>query len=261
MRTGVALTGLAAATLLLLGVGCGGEGTEQAAVKAAVRDAFQTFNERDLEGFLGRITDNFYAPYFSKDDIRRRVASGKFSLGQPAVEVIEVRDIEIVGDSATTRVTAREGRVRSTETYKLIRNGDTWLLDGSEPLKVATPSGAVEVSVDLVEFGFALSESTLPSGDIAFQLTNAGRQAHEMVVIRLLEGVSIQEALKAEDLAALGVADFGSIAPVDPGGEATGIMEALEPGRYGYACFLPDAEDPEKTPHAFKGMAGEFRVE
>jgi len=35
----------------------------------------------------------------------------------------------------------------------------------------------------------------------------------------------------------------------------------LGPGRYLMVCFLPDANDPEMTPHAFKGMASVFRIQ
>lgn len=45
---------------------------------------------------------------------------------------------------------------------------------------------------------------------------------------------------------------------VKPGktGDKTLEME-LEPGRYGYVCFI---EAKDGTPHAFLGMAGEFVV-
>ncbi len=111
----------------------------------------------------------------------------------------------------------------------------------------------------LVEFAFNLTRLTFPAGDIAFQVHNDGKQPHQFGVAKLPEGVSLQQALEAEDDEALGLEDIAQFDPIPPGAEATWLLVDLEPGRYGYACFVIDPAD--NTPHSFKRMVGEFTVE
>ena len=119
----------------------------------------------------------------------------------------------------------------------------------------------IDKACRLVEFAFNLTTLSFPAGDVTFQASNDGEQPHEMIVAKMPEDVTLEEALQAEDVEALGVEDIAFFAPINPGAEATWTVTDLEPGRYAYVCFIPDEDDPEGTPHALKGMAGEFTVE
>jgi hypothetical protein len=39
------------------------------------------------------------------------------------------------------------------------------------------------------------------------------------------------------------------------------LLNDLAAGHYAFVCFFPDTDDPEMTPHAFKGMVSEFDVQ
>jgi len=260
-RVLVALVTVGLGTALLAGVACGGGGgDEEADIEAAIRSAVEAYNSGNGDDFLARITDNFLAP-FTKDEFREAVAAGEFAPGEPPLELSNITDVEVSGDSATAVTDIQEGRALTTQRLTLVRQADAWLLDGEEVLRVPAPEGATEVDMGLVEFAFNLAELTFPAGDVAFQAHNDGQQEHELGIVKLPEGVTLQEALEAEDLEAVGAEEVAFFEPIEPGAEASWIVEDLEPGRYGYACFIPDADDPEGTPHAFKGMVGEFTVE
>lgn len=260
------LIGALALLILALGLAaCGGGGgdKDEAAVRAAVLAFPDAYNSGDLEAVLALVSDDFPANVFgafgvtSKDDVRQE----GFTVGDPPFEDLQISNVEVSGDSATADTAHREGRAFFNERISLVKQGESWLLDDIEPLKVETPEGATEVDLSLVEFAFNLTELSYPAGDVAFQVRNDGQQPHEMAIAKLPEGLSLEEVLQSEDPEALGVEFPAFFFPIEPGTEATWTVLDLEPGRYGYACFVPDANDPEGTPHAFKGMVGEFTVE
>jgi len=282
-KTLLAVVTLAVGAALFLGVACGGDDDEEAAaptateavapsgdeaaVEQAGRAVADAYNSGDVEAFLTAVSDGFVANVFgsfgaaTKDDLRQAVASGDFSVGDPPFEDFQISKVTVSGDAATAEESHREGQALINETLSFVRQGESWLLDDIKPRRVDAPAGATEVELGLVEFAFNLTQLKFPAGDIAFQAHNDGKQPHQFGVAKLPEGVTLQQALEAEDDEALGLEDIAQFNPIPPGAEATWILEGLEPGRYVYACFVSDSEDPEGTPHAFKGMAGEFTVE
>ena len=279
----VALMALVLGGALLLGVACGGDDDEEAAapaatetaapsgdeadVEAAARAVAEAYNSGDVEVFLAKVSDDFVANVYgafgasNKDDARQAAATGEFKVGEPPFENLQVANATVSGDSATLDESHQELRSLINEKLTFVKVGETWLLDDIDPLKVAAPEGATEAELGMVEYGFNLETLSFPAGDVTFQARNDGRQAHNMFISKLPDGLSLDEALQAEDAEALGVEDITFFFPIDPGAEATWTVTELQPGRYGYACFMPDQTDPEGTPHAFKGMAGEFTVE
>jgi len=283
-KTLVALVAVALAGALFLSVACGGDDDEEAAapaatetaapsgdeadVEAAAQGAAQAYNSGDVEAFLATVSDAFVANVFgafgvsAKDDLRQAAASGDFSIGDPPFEDFQVSNVTASGDSATADDSHLEGRALINERLSFVRVGESWLLDDIDPTRVEAPEGAAEANVGLVEFAFNLDRLSFPAGDVTFQASDDGKQMHEMGIVKLPEGVTLQQALEAEDPeGTLGVTDVAFFAPIDPGDQATWTVTDLEPGRYAYACFIPDEDDPEGTPHALKGMVGEFTVQ
>ncbi len=126
-----------------------------------------------------------------------------------------------------------------------------------------TPEGVTDeieddanlVEISSTEYSFDVP-ATLEAGRTSFVLTNNGAQAHFMGIGKLVEGVTLEDALASED-------GSGTEAEWDSGLAAAGgedeevLTFDLEPGNYGMVCFIPDADG---TPHAFKGMAIPFTV-
>ena len=128
---------------------------------------------------------------------------------------------------------------------------------GGKPTKVSVPKASIIVTQ--VDYQFILSQRIEP-GLHTIEVMNHGTQPHELVVVKLLPGVTVREVL----------ASFEPGATVPPQGELvggiTGIEKgermhftgAFEPGRYGLICFVPDATG---QPHFLHGMTTEFTVE
>jgi hypothetical protein len=130
--------------------------------------------------------------------------------------------------------------------------------------ETSTDTGAPEgtdFTYVATEFAFDGPE-TLPAGDLTLTLDNQGEQNHEMAVVELLNGKSI------EDVNAL----FEKGMPKGPpewarevGGTfakpgKTGELETeMKPGNYVLLCFVSDKET--KQPHILHGMLTTVSVE
>lgn len=125
----------------------------------------------------------------------------------------------------------------------------------------ATPpaAGAQEVAVTAIDYAFEGVPETLEAGETTFVMQNDGEVRHELSFGKLLGDLSIEEVVQLPE------SQLGQeiermregIRPIEAG--ATGeVTIDLEPGRYGYVCFVAEGTG---RPHAFEGMVGEFTVE
>jgi hypothetical protein len=114
---------------------------------------------------------------------------------------------------------------------------------------------AQRVDVSAIDYDFIFDAPS--AGPVSFVMTNDGDEPHFMGIGKLRDGVTLQDALTADDPDE--VTEFIADSDVvGPGGEAVLTFENLEPGNYGMVCFIPT---PDGVPHAFEGMAVEFTVE
>ena len=84
------------------------------------------------------------------------------------------------------------------------------------------------VTVNMVEYAFQLSQSTIPSGQVTFVINNKGNEVHNFAIVGNKAGAQIA-----------------------PGTSETWTV-ALPPGTYNYHCDVPF--------HAERGMVGQFTV-
>jgi uncharacterized cupredoxin-like copper-binding protein len=84
------------------------------------------------------------------------------------------------------------------------------------------------VTVNMVEYAFQLSQSTIPSGQITFVINNKGNEVHNFAILGNKAGAQIA-----------------------PGTSETWTV-SLPPGTYNYQCDVPF--------HAANGMVGQFVV-
>jgi len=134
-----------------------------------------------------------------------------------------------------------------------------------KPLHVAAaPPRTAEMpsadqTITLADFSFELSHP-MKAGTRTIRVVNKGGQAHEVVVVKLSPGASIENFL---DAFRPGVAfspagkPIGGLVGLDPGREGYFRAE-FPPGRYGLLCFLPDLTT--RAPHFARGMLLEFEV-
>lgn len=129
-----------------------------------------------------------------------------------------------------------------------------------EPSGAAAPSG--DVTVDLVDFNFGM-QPEIKAGPKLWQISNKGTQWHEMGIIKLGEGVTIDDvlAMMASEEPTEGPPPFEEVAFFAPigAGETAWVNWDLPPGEYTVLCFLPDVNG-DMTPHLAHGMVAQLTV-
>lgn len=123
----------------------------------------------------------------------------------------------------------------------------------------APAGGPAEVAVTLGDFTIDVP-ATVPAGPVRFTATNTGAEEHQMALVRLAEGETVDDVLAA--VGADPVAAFEDLAFVGgPQGVAPGGTQAMEvdlpAGRYAALCFIPS---PDGVPHVMKGMVTELEA-
>jgi hypothetical protein len=115
-----------------------------------------------------------------------------------------------------------------------------------------------DVTLTLNDYAFTLSKP-LVAGRQLIKVENAAAQPHEVVLVQLAPGKTIEDLGKW-------VMDMKGPPPGKPFGGIPGFMKGkntffevnLEPGEYGMICFVPDAKDGK--PHFTHGMTSQFKV-
>ncbi|MDA0271127.1 MAG: hypothetical protein O2919_08835 [Chloroflexi bacterium] len=129
----------------------------------------------------------------------------------------------------------------------------------AEPVNEANaPASNVKISGG--DYLFEAPEKA-PSGKATIAFTNAGGEAHEVAIVKLNEGVSIQDylgALTAETPEGPPPGIFvGGVQGINSGETQTAVL-TFEKGSYGLLCFFSNAEG---VPHFALGMVGQINVD
>lgn len=98
-----------------------------------------------------------------------------------------------------------------------------------------------DIKVTMRDFSFDTPD-TLTPGQLTYQVTNRGAQAHEMVFLRLAGGKTWKDLmafLQTPQAATLPGSIVGGMSALSPGETAWVTMD-LVPGTYVILCFLPD---------------------
>ena len=133
------------------------------------------------------------------------------------------------------------------------------------PFTAAEASGAAaptpDVTVDLVDFSFAVP-AEVKSGPQVWQINNKGQQWHEMGILKLAEGTTVDDVLAMlQSDEQSGPPPFEAVAFWGPisAGETGYVTWDLPPGEYTLICFLPDLTG-DMNPHAAHGMVSTLTV-
>jgi uncharacterized cupredoxin-like copper-binding protein len=134
------------------------------------------------------------------------------------------------------------------------------------PFTAGEPSGATapaaDVTVDLVDFNFAIP-AEIEAGPQVWQISNKGEQWHEMAIVKLSEGTTIDDvlAMVQSEEEPSGPPPFEDVAFWSPNspGETGYVTWDLPAGEYTVICFLPDLAG-DFSPHAAHGMVANLTV-
>ena len=116
-----------------------------------------------------------------------------------------------------------------------------------------------DITIKLVDYAFE-NAKPITAGKHLIRIENDAAQDHELVLVRLAPGKSVQDvAAWLEKQAGPPPGEpLGGITAIHPGGYGF-ITTDLTPGDYGLICFIPDAKDGK--PHVMHGMLKQFKVE
>lgn len=97
---------------------------------------------------------------------------------------------------------------------------------------------------------------TIPTGRAIFRVANAGTVGHELLLVRLPEGLAgtLDEQLRSSHRRPV---ETVAMLPVDGPGQRTTFAADLAPGHYGLICYLRGDDD---VTHALKGMNSDLYV-
>lgn len=127
-----------------------------------------------------------------------------------------------------------------------------------------TSAPTADLSVELVDYAYVFDEGAATAGRHTVEILNSGPQeAHEVIIIKLNQGATVQDFLAATapdapsgpppgmPVAGTAALDMGEVAYLDL---------TLEPGAtYALICFLPSTQQGG-IPHFMLGMIGQFTV-
>lgn len=110
------------------------------------------------------------------------------------------------------------------------------------------------------DYSYEIDEPLTP-GRHVIRVENRASQPHEMVLVKLAPGKSVDDVLAFLDDGRQGDPPGRPIGGMQAltKGEVANVQVYLDPGRYGMICFVPDAGDG--APHFAHGMVDEFTVE
>ena len=132
-------------------------------------------------------------------------------------------------------------------------HGMTKSLRVADPDRSMTSAPAEDVTVSMKEFSYSFDRA-LTAGARTVLVRNDGTQAHELLLLKLAPGASVQDFLDLYDPGVsrnLAGRTIGGLTGLAPG--RTGVLPLrLEPGRYGILCFLADRQ--RRRPHFMDGM-------
>lgn len=130
-----------------------------------------------------------------------------------------------------------------------------------EPTSTPTEEAATE-TIDVVaeEYTFKGLPEKLAPGSYEFQLTNEGKEPHELALFRLKTDTPVPELIKLPQKQAEKQIEPVGFTFAKPGEDAKDpVVGELEAGEYAAVCFVPVKGNG--PPHAFKGMVHEMTVE
>jgi uncharacterized cupredoxin-like copper-binding protein len=132
---------------------------------------------------------------------------------------------------------------------------------GVEPGTPAVPAlPRADVSITMLDYGYHLPR--MRAGRQVIRVFNAGPQAHELVMVRLVPGRSARDAAEWAERGQTGAAPgvmVGGVAALTPGRVAQ-FTAVLTQGEYALICFVPDQRDGRGHPHTARGMIRQFSI-
>ena len=227
-------------------------------VTKALNEELAAEKSGNADAYLAHVTDK----WLKMMGYTREKVKADPSLFQ-SDDPITIEQVRVRGDKASVDITGIEGGLDYQPYVNVVKQDGTWKLDEIHIKSPASiPSGAKTAKMDLADFSFAFNPKDITSQQVTvLRLDNKGKQPHMVGLLKLPANADFQALLRS-DQEMPGVEFIGVAYLLNAGEKADVVVkEKLSSGRYAFVCYVPDLDDPESTPHAFKGMATDFKVD
>jgi hypothetical protein len=180
--------------------------------------------------------------------------------------IVAVEDItQSAGDRATATVTQVVGNqlMRDEWTFERVAPGErpagrsTWKLRSERSLPIDVPRDAKPIDVKISDTAYTLDVTNVSGPDVVLHGDNVGTEDHELLVLKLENGFTTAELLRATGPDLPKEAIFIGEIPIRSGHEADLALIDLDPGVYTIVCLFPNADG---VPYLAAGMEAAFTV-
>ena len=231
----------------------------EASVTATVQSLVTAYNNRDFGAVSALMSDEAFEGLFF---VSKEEAASDPEFFSEEVELDAVYDIKETATGATATAAFAIGLGIDSQAMVFLYDNLKWTIVEVEATTSRIPSGAKVVDMGLQEFAFVYDKAQVASGNFALDITNIGRQEHEVVLVKVdpatTTGDLLELAQSEEEEGPPPFEAFGFLGFLPPGESSIGALsEPLSTGKYFFLCFVPDTDG---VPHAAKGMISEFTV-
>lgn len=233
-----------------------------AQVESVIRTLAACLTQGQPEVVADLVTERYLGQMYGGSDRMRRDEYLALAPTLPTIPVLieEIGQVRLDGERrATVEVVSLFGSQLQRGEWQLVRGAgeSPWRVDRVTPLEVEPPRGSSRIRVRLDEHSFSLNTRRVEGPNVVLSGTNRGEEDHEMLVLRLEQGISTDVLLtNPGPNFPNGVTFIGQVT-VPVGESADLVLVDLQPGSYALVCLLPDEDG---VPHLSLGMRTRFNV-
>jgi hypothetical protein len=262
-------------------VGCGGDDEDASSASASgsgsgstAEDEDQAAGEGDLETYCAKSAEieillngepEIDFETASPEEIAEALKSFA-GQGVPIAEEIQASVPEENRENVDVLVAALS-EVAETGEFEAFESPEVEAAGDADHTYAIEQCGWNVVDVTATNYAFDGIDAEMPAGIASFELSNAGTELHELVLLRKADGTteSFDELLALpEELARTKVEPAGA-AFAEPGEEGVYAIADLQAGEYLAICFIPvgaldEESEANGPPHFTQGMKTEFTV-
>jgi uncharacterized cupredoxin-like copper-binding protein len=261
----MAMEGMAATPEAAAPAGTPAEGSTVDEVTAGVQNIINCLNSGNLEGAVALMTSNFLLQQFGTgnpyDVLANNMLQG-VSFGE-----VKIDNVQTYADgSVSAEVSYMQSQYQEVkEQWTLVQEDGYWKAEHLEQLNPSPEGDTTVVGVTMGgekgEYTFEPNVTEIPESPVlVLHGVNAGEMVHEIVVLKLPEGVTADDVINADE-AKIGElqqqSEFIGQRTYLPGEQGDVALINLPPGTYTLLCGLPA---PDGQPHFKHGMVTQITV-
>jgi plastocyanin len=237
-------------------VGTPADEATAAEATAAAQNLVACIESGNLEGAVALMTPAFILGTFGYENPYDLLAAGDLegtTFGNFTTDNVQTYD----DGSVSVDVTYLQTEYQFTaERWFLVQDEGVWKIDRLVAQRPEPEGDTAVLGVNMTEYAFEPNAPSVEAQDVVmFHGVNAGAEPHEMIILQLPEGVTVEQLLADESL--FEQVEFYGFAFFEPGQQGDVALIGLDPGVYTLVCFVTA---PDGQPHAAHGMYVDIEV-